>query len=188
MPPTKNPSLSKTRFGAGLQCLKRLHLECYSRKLADPIDARQRALFDAGTAVGELARKRFPGGRLIKEKYYEHSRALASTSEAIAAQPVPAIYEAAFDSVAESNLGYKPKYIASTATIRNSADQCKRLYSRDCRIFPSPGLNNDDSYFSRLDSSTSRATKPRSDCRCAHCTAKSSTERHKTSFSVLFND
>ena len=90
------PLLSKSRFGAGLQCHKRLFLECYSPKLADPIDPGQQAIFESGTAVGELARERFPGGRLIEEEYFRHDDALAATREVIADQSVPAIYEAAF--------------------------------------------------------------------------------------------
>lgn len=35
------PSLSKSRFQSGLQCLKRLYLECYKRELADPVDPAQ---------------------------------------------------------------------------------------------------------------------------------------------------
>ena len=50
-----SPQLSKSRFIAGLQCLKRLYLECYQRELADPLDPGQQALFDTGIAVGELA-------------------------------------------------------------------------------------------------------------------------------------
>ncbi len=92
------PQLSKTRFGAGLQCLKRLYLECYSREMSDPIDANQQALFDSGNRVGELARRRFPDGRLIEEDHFEHARAVATTLEALADTSVPAIYEAAFAS------------------------------------------------------------------------------------------
>ena len=96
MPHETAPQLSKTRFGAGLQCLKRLYLECHNPELADPIGPSQQALFDSGTAVGELARRRFPGGRLIDDPFYEHSQALASTTKAIADETVPSIYEAAF--------------------------------------------------------------------------------------------
>lgn len=90
------PLLSKSRFGAGLQCHKRLFLECYSPKLADPIDPGQQAIFESGTAVGELARERIPGGRLIEEEYFRHDNAVAATKEALADRSVPAIYEAAF--------------------------------------------------------------------------------------------
>jgi hypothetical protein len=90
------PLLSKSRFGAGLQCVKRLFLESYSREVADPIDPAQQAIFESGTAVGALARRRFPGGRLIKEAHYQHDRAVASTREALADRSVSAVYEAAF--------------------------------------------------------------------------------------------
>ena len=90
------PLLSKSRFGAGLQCHKRLFLECYSPKLADPIDPGQQAIFESGTAVGELARERIPGGRLIEEEYFRHDDAVATTREVIADRSVPAVFEAAF--------------------------------------------------------------------------------------------
>jgi len=96
VPPHNIPKLSKSRFGAGLQCLKRLYLECYSRELMDPVDEAQQALFDTGTNVGELARERFPSGLLISEQYYEHGLAGESTQKAISNMHVPAIYEAAF--------------------------------------------------------------------------------------------
>ena len=90
------PLLSKSRFGAGLQCPKRLFLECYSRELGEPPDVSQRAVMDAGIAVGRLARQRFPAGRLIKEDYYQHAAAMTATREAIADGSAAAIYEAAF--------------------------------------------------------------------------------------------
>ena len=91
------PILSKSRFTAGLQCLKRLYLECHHRDLADPIPESQQALFDTGTAVGELARERFPGGVFISEPYYEHPRAVERTAALLdAGGSVPPLYEAAF--------------------------------------------------------------------------------------------
>lgn len=96
MSPTRAPHLSKTRFGAGLQCLKRLYLESYSRDLMDPITVSLQAIFDAGTAVGELARERYPGGHLIAESYDNHQGAAINTRNALADPTIPAIYEAAF--------------------------------------------------------------------------------------------
>ena len=90
------PLLSKVRFGAGLQCHRRLFLECYSPELADPVDPSQRAIFDTGTAVGVLAQERFPGGRLISEPPYRHAVAVAATQEAVEDRSVRAIYEGAF--------------------------------------------------------------------------------------------
>ena len=91
-----SPQLSKSRFLAGLQCLKRLYLECYHRDLAAPIDTSQQAIFDAGTAVGELARRRFPGGTLVEEPYFAHTQAVAPTQTLLFDPSVPALYEPAF--------------------------------------------------------------------------------------------
>ena len=89
-------SLSKTRFMAGLQCLKRLYLETYSRRLADPVDPAAQAVLDSGTGVGELARQRFPGGVLVREEFNRHTQAVASTANAMQDESIPPIYEAAF--------------------------------------------------------------------------------------------
>ena len=91
-----SPQLSKSKFLAGLQCLKRLYLESYHRHLADPVEPSQQARFDAGTAVGELARRRFPGGVLIEEQYFEHPQAVRSTQTLLFDVSVPALYEPAF--------------------------------------------------------------------------------------------
>lgn len=90
------PKLSKSRFMAGLQCLKRLYLDVHNRHLADPVDPSQQAVFDAGNAVGELARRGFPGGTLVEEKYYEQVRAERSTRVLLSDASVPSLYEAAF--------------------------------------------------------------------------------------------
>ena len=90
------PSLSKSRFQSGLQCLKRLYLECYHRELADPIPPERQAIFDTGHAVGELARQRFPNGILVEEAHFEHDRAVHATESLLIQDQVPAIYEAAF--------------------------------------------------------------------------------------------
>ena len=90
------PRLSKSRFQSGLQCLKRLYLECYHRELADPVGAAQQAVFDRGVAVGELARQRFPGGALVEEPHFEHDQAVETTKSLLTQTEIPAIYEAGF--------------------------------------------------------------------------------------------
>ena len=90
------PSLSKSRFQHGLQCLKRLYLETYHRDLADPVDPGRQAIFDMGTAVGELARDRFPEGKLVDETYLEHEKSVESTRLLLQDPHLPAIYEAGF--------------------------------------------------------------------------------------------
>ncbi len=90
------PLLSKSRFTAGVQCLKRLYLECYSPELAQPPDVAQQAVMDSGIAVGVLAREGFPAGRLVEEKYYQHAEAVDTTAAALADPSLPALFEAAF--------------------------------------------------------------------------------------------
>ena len=75
MTPDRPILLSKSRFLAGLQCLKRLYLDCHHRELADVLSSGQQAIFDTGHLVGRLARQRFPGGTLIDEQYFEHEQA-----------------------------------------------------------------------------------------------------------------
>lgn len=90
------PLLSKSRFMSGLQCHKRLYLECFHRDLASPVNEQQQAIFDAGTEIGTLARDLFPGGLLIKEEYFRHDDAMKSTKVALSDMSIPAIYESAF--------------------------------------------------------------------------------------------
>ena len=42
----------------------------------------------------------------------------------------------------------RPKVIASTATIRRAERQIRSVFNRDSRLFPPPGLDPDDSFFS----------------------------------------
>lgn len=90
------PSLSKSKFQYGLQCLKRLYLDSFQPELADPVDAGLQARFDTGTVVGEVARNYFPDGRLIEETYLEHDQAVDTTGTLFADSALPALYEAAF--------------------------------------------------------------------------------------------
>ncbi len=92
----KKVNLSKSKFIAGLQCLKRLHLMCYQPRLARKPDEKQRAIFAQGHEVGELAQERFPGGVLVEESNLQHQKAVSSTLELISDRKVPAIFEAAF--------------------------------------------------------------------------------------------
>ena len=58
------------------------------------------------------------------------------------------LYETAVDLLCD-NAGYKPKIIASTATIRSASAQSKNLFARDSFQFPPPGIDARDSYFAR---------------------------------------
>ncbi len=56
------------------------------------------------------------------------------------------IYETTVDSLITDN-GGKPKYIASTATIKGGEIQAKRVFNRKLFQFPPSGKNIDDSFF-----------------------------------------
>ena len=63
---------------------------------------------------------------------------------------VAGLYEAGLETLLVRR-GVRPKYVASTATIRTAEQQVRRLYARELAVFPPPGLSHDDSYFARAD-------------------------------------
>ena len=63
---------------------------------------------------------------------------------------VAGLYEAGLETLLVQR-GVRPKYVASTATIRRAGEQVRRLYAREVAVFPPPGLEHDDSYFARRD-------------------------------------
>lgn len=67
---------------------------------------------------------------------------------------IAAPYDVAIDTVIRLRTGGPgPKVIASTATIRNAAEQVRGLYGRKSLVFPMPVRTWDDAYFFRLDDS-----------------------------------
>lgn len=64
------------------------------------------------------------------------------------------IYEAAIDT-AIGRLGNRAKYICATATIRRADDQIRKLYGREAVLFPPPGLNAADSFYSKAQTNES---------------------------------
>ena len=62
------------------------------------------------------------------------------------------LFECAIDQLCsyKDNLGriIRPKVISSTATTRNTELQIRALYDRDVSIFPKPGIDYDDSFYS----------------------------------------
>ena len=89
--------LSKSKFLSGLQCHKRLYLAIHSPELATEPDEQTQAILDMGTEVGELARKRFPGGVLVEADHRHPTEALRRTAELLQNPTVPAIFEGAFE-------------------------------------------------------------------------------------------
>lgn len=94
-------SLSKSRVAAGLQCHKRLYLECYHYKDRELPDPARQALMESGQEVGRVARGRYPGGVEIVQGHFQLDEAEAATRAAMKDPKVKAIYEAAlsFDDI-----------------------------------------------------------------------------------------
>jgi predicted RecB family nuclease len=85
--------LSKSRFVAGCQCLKRLYLQAHAPELAAQPDEVDEAIIEQGREVGLLARQMFPGGVAVDARSREE--AVRATRELIANRQVPAIFEGA---------------------------------------------------------------------------------------------
>ena len=54
--------ISKSKFVAGCQCVKRLYWQVHEPELAAEPDAADQAIMQQGHEVGMLARQLFPGG------------------------------------------------------------------------------------------------------------------------------
>lgn len=98
-------------------------------------DERSSAFFGAGDVDLE------PPSLIIQDELHLISGPLGT---------IAGIYESAVDTVI-SKLGVRPKIIAATATIRRAEEQARRLYAREVRVFPPPGIDADDSFFARVD-------------------------------------
>jgi hypothetical protein len=94
--PQQIPLLSKSRYMAGLQCVKRLYIESYDADFATPSGPGREALFAAGTTAGMLAQQLYPGGVLVDEDYRHHREATTRTKALLRDATIGALYEAAF--------------------------------------------------------------------------------------------
>jgi len=88
-------TISKSKYMAGVQCLKRLYLLVHSPELAGGMDAAAFAIMDQGRQVGKLAQHLFPGGLEVRSG--NPKEAIRITRELVANPEVPAIFEAAFE-------------------------------------------------------------------------------------------
>ena len=87
--------LTKSRYIAGLQCLRRLWLLVH-----DPAAYEEPAPgspMDIGQDIGRKARLLFPGGATVDEEPWQHAQAVARTTALMDDKSIPAIFEAAFE-------------------------------------------------------------------------------------------
>ena len=61
------------------------------------------------------------------------------------------IYESAIEILCSICNSFKPKIVASTATIKRAVAQCKGLYNREVCQFPPQGISISDSFFAKED-------------------------------------
>lgn len=87
--------ITKSKFVAGVQCLKRLYLLVHKPELAAQPDQSGQEIIDQGQEVGLLARQMFPGGAIVDCK--DREQAIRATRDLIANREVPAIFEGAFE-------------------------------------------------------------------------------------------
>ena len=91
-----NIRISKSKFVAGVQCLKRLYLQVHEPGLAAGPDASDQAIMEQGREVGLLARQMFPGGVEVGGSA-GFDEAIRITRELVANPEVPAIFEGTFE-------------------------------------------------------------------------------------------
>jgi predicted RecB family nuclease len=87
--------ISKSKFVAGCQCLKRVYFQVHQPELAAKPDAASEAVIEQGREVGLLARQMFPGGVGVRDEGLD--QAIRTTRELIANREVPAIFEGTFE-------------------------------------------------------------------------------------------
>src|ERR1017187_5147085 len=88
--------ISKSKFVAGCQCLKRLYWQVHEPELAAEPDASAYAIMEQGREVGMLARQLFPGGvEVVSDGGLD--QAIRATRELVDNREVLAIFEGVFE-------------------------------------------------------------------------------------------
>ena len=88
--------ISKSKFVAGCQCVKRLYWQVHEPELAAELDAADQTIMQQGHEVGMLARQLFRGGVEVRSDR-GLDQAIRATKELVANPEVPAIYEGVFE-------------------------------------------------------------------------------------------
>jgi len=91
----KHMRISKSKFVAGCQCLKRLYWQVHEPELAAEPDGATGAIMQQGHDVGMLAHRLFPGGVEVCDRSLD--QAIRATRELVANREIPAIFEGVFE-------------------------------------------------------------------------------------------
>ena len=89
--------ISKSKFVAGVQCLKRLYFQVHRPELATGSTEATEAVMKQAQQVGLVAQKAFPGGVLVYADHEHLDDAVRITRELVGNADVPAIFEATFE-------------------------------------------------------------------------------------------
>jgi len=89
--------ISKSKFVAGVQCLKRLYFQVHRPDLATGSTEATQAVMEQGREVGPVAQEAFPGGVLVAADHEHLDDAIRVTRELVGNAEVPAIFEATFE-------------------------------------------------------------------------------------------
>ena len=89
--------VSKSKFIAGVQCLKRLYFQVHRPEMAAGSSEATEAIMEQGHQVGLVAQKAFPGGVLVAADHEHLDDAVRTTRELVVNAEVPAIFEATFE-------------------------------------------------------------------------------------------
>ena len=93
--PLVSQHLTKSRYIAGLQCLRRLWL--IDHEPAQYEEPAPGTPLDIGRDIGRKAHLLFPGGLLVDEPPWCHAQAVSRTAALMRDEHVPGIFEAAFE-------------------------------------------------------------------------------------------
>ncbi|MEY9214574.1 helicase [Thermobifida halotolerans] len=107
-----------------------------------PVKPRENPTWGRSSAIGRLR----PPELILQDELHLIEGPLGS---------MVGLYETGIDLLATTRVGdtlVRPKYIASTATVRQAEEQVQSLFARDLQVFPPPGARVDDSFFSWGDS------------------------------------
>ncbi len=89
--------ISKSKFVAGVQCLKRLYFQVHRPELATGSTEATEAVMEQGHQVGLVAQKAFPGGVLVAAGHEHLDEAIRVTRKLLGNAEVPAVFEATFE-------------------------------------------------------------------------------------------
>lgn len=99
------------------------------------------SLFNLAFGPGGMVRTNPAPSLIIQDELHLISSALGT---------IYGVYEIVIDKLCRESDGLMPKIIGASATVRNAAEQCSRLYARSHFMqFPPPGVDADDSFFAR---------------------------------------